>query len=193
MTTTAIAAKPLGHSSAGDASWNTGPRFRSSPNACATALWESCSYLTAIRSTALRLALGISQRLVRINPHGQIHYGDFVIPAGVPFGMSSCLQHRDARIFPRPNEFRPERWLAQSGTGPRKQPLARYSVPFGRGPRMCLGMNLALAEIHIVLANVFRRFQMELSETRADAVDMAADFFIPIPQKGTRGVRVLVA
>ena len=56
---------------------------------------------------------------------------------------------------------------------------------------MCLGINLAMAEMYIGLANVFRRLNFELFETTRDAVDMASDYFIPIP-KDTNGVRVLV-
>ena len=63
---------------------------------------------------------------------------------------------------------------------------------FSRGPRMCLGMNFANAELYIGLATLFRRVELKLFETHRDAVDMAADYFVPIPQAGTKGVRVVV-
>ena len=141
--------------------------------------------------TALRLAFGISQRLSRINPHGPIAYGSYVIPPNVPFSMTSYLQHRDPNVFPDPDTFRPERWLDNPQTASGK-PLSRYLAPFGKGPRMCLGMNFAMAELYIGLATVFRRLDMELYETERDAVDMAADYFVPIPKEETKGVRVLI-
>lgn len=141
---------------------------------------------------ALRLAFGISQRLIRINPDSAIQYGSHVIPPGVPFSMTSYLQHRDPHLFPEPDTFRPERWLTEEGGGAKKHPLAKYVVPFGRGPRMCLGINLAMVEMYLVLAHVFRRLDLELFDTKRNAVDLAADFFIPIPEKGTKGVRVIV-
>lgn len=140
----------------------------------------------------MRLSFGISQRLVRISPDNAIRYGSHVIPPGVPFSMTSYLQHRDPRLFPDPDVFRPERWLSKEEGGAKKHPLARYVVPFGRGPRMCLGMNLATVEMYLVLGHVFRRLDLELFETGRDAVDLAADFFIPIPKKGTQGVRAIV-
>lgn len=141
--------------------------------------------------TALRLAFGITQRLSRTNPHGPIAYGPYAIPPGVPFSMTSYLQHRDPGVFPEPDAFRPERWLGEP-RAPSGKPLSRYLVPFGKGPRMCLGMNFATAELYIGLATVFRRVELELYETERDAVDMAADYFVPIPKEGTEGVRVLV-
>lgn len=57
---------------------------------------------------------------------------------------------------------------------------------------MCLGMNFALASIYIGLATVFRRCEMELYATGRDAVDMAAQYFSPVPREGTAGVRVTV-
>ncbi|PNY20708.1 Trichodiene oxygenase [Tolypocladium capitatum] len=152
---------------------------------------EQLPYLNAIVQESLRLAFGISQRLSRINPHGPITYGSYVIPANVPFSMTSYLQHRDPKIFPDPDAFRPERWLGKPKS-PSDKPLSRYLVPFGKGPRMCLGMNFAMAELYIGLATVFRRLDLELYETGRDAVDMAADYFVPIPKEGTEGIRVLV-
>ena len=58
---------------------------------------------------------------------------------------------------------------------------------------MCLGMNLAYAEIHLTLAAVFRRFDLELFETtREEDVDIAHDFFNPSAKVDSKGVRVLV-
>ncbi|KAF6820849.1 cytochrome P450 [Colletotrichum plurivorum] len=152
---------------------------------------EKLPFLNAVVQESLRLAFGISQRLSRINEEGPVTYGSYVIPPGVPFSMTSYLQHRHAEIFPDPDAFRPERWLGSPKTAAGK-PLSRYLVPFGRGPRMCLGMNFAMAELYIGLATVFRRLDLELYETGRDAVDMAADYFVPIPKEGTEGVRVMV-
>ena len=139
----------------------------------------------------LRMSYGISQRLMRINPHGSLRYGPYSIPAGYRFSMSTYMMHRDESIFPNPDAFQPERWLdnpvSKSG-----KPLTKYLVPFGRGPRMCLGINFANAELYIGVATVFRRLKLELFETKRDAVDIDADFFVPIPKLETKGVRVIV-
>ncbi|KAK1485983.1 cytochrome P450 [Colletotrichum tamarilloi] len=152
---------------------------------------ESLPFLNAVVQESLRLAFGITQRLSRISPDGPITYGSYVIPPNVPFSMTSYIQHRDPKIYPEPDVFRPERWLENQKTASGK-PLSRYLVPFGKGPRMCLGMNFAMAELYIGLATVFRRLDIELYDTGRDAVDMAADYFVPIPKEGTQGVRVMV-
>lgn len=57
---------------------------------------------------------------------------------------------------------------------------------------MCLGLHLAWAELYIGLANVFRRVDLELFETGRAEVEMAREFFVPQPQLGSKGVRVVV-
>ncbi|KAI9642742.1 hypothetical protein NHQ30_008473 [Ciborinia camelliae] len=152
---------------------------------------ERLPYLSAVIQEGLRMAYGISQRLSRINPNGSIQYNQHLIPAGYRFSMSTYMMHRDESIFPDPGTFRPERWLGKP-TAKSGKPLARYLVPFGRGPRMCLGINFANAELYIGLATIFRRLKLELFETERDAVDMDADFFVPVPKPDTKGVRVTV-
>ncbi|NWV00615.1 CP27B protein, partial [Upupa epops] len=56
---------------------------------------------------------------------------------------------RDGRYFPAPDSFLPERWLLRDGT---RHPFA--SLPFGVGPRSCVGRRLALLEVHQALAQV---------------------------------------
>lgn len=53
-------------------------------------------------------------------------------------------------------------------------------------------MQLAYAELFVGLANIFRRFELELFETERDAVDLYMDRFVPRPKPGTQGVRVRV-
>jgi cytochrome P450 len=137
------------------------------------------------------MSFGVTQRLSRIDPLKPVHYGNWTIPPGTIFGMSSYMMHRDPSIFPRPDVFDPTRWLnnPRSCTG---KPLNRYLVPFGRGPRMCLGLNLAYAELHMGLATLFRQLKLKLYETDRSDVDIAADYFVPMPREGSKGVRVTV-
>ena len=134
---------------------------------------------------------GGAQRLFRTNPRAPLQYGAYTLPPGTIFGMSITLQQMHPDIFPGPHEFRPERWL-NGGLAPNGRPLSRYLVAFGKGPRMCLGMNLANAELYIGLATFFRNIDATLFETDRDAVDVAHDYFLPRPKHGTKGVRVTV-
>lgn len=105
--------------------------------------------------------------------------------------MTSYLNLRDPSVFPNPDTFNPSRWLGES-LAPSGKPLSRYLTVFGRGPRMCLGMNFAIASIYIGLTAVFRRVKFELYETDREAIEMAAQYFSPVPKAGTKGVRVIV-
>jgi len=106
--------------------------------------------------------------------------------------MTSYLQHRAPSLFPFPSTFSPDRWLNNPLVASTNKPLSRYLVTFSKGPRMCLGVNLANAELFIGLATVFRRLEFGLWETGRGDVEMAADYFVPMPERGSRGLRVVV-
>ena len=100
-------------------------------------------------------------------------------------------------IFPSPETFLPERWLSQPASSKpnntNSNPLKRYLVPFTRGPRQCLGMDLAYAEMYLTAAIILRRFPLtELYNTGKRDVDIAHDFFNPYPNLDSEGVKVLV-
>lgn len=57
---------------------------------------------------------------------------------------------------------------------------------------MCLGVNLARAELYLGLAIIFRRLNLDLFKTGRDAVQMKTDYLISFPDRKNRGVRVLV-
>lgn len=137
--------------------------------------------------TALRLSGGVAQRLPRVS-RAPIQYSTYTIPPGVPVSMSAYIQHRDERIFPSSKTFNPDRWIDPT----EERHLSRYLVSFSKGTRMCLGVNLAWAEMYIGLATIFRRVELALFETESDDVEMAREYFVPLPKKGSKGVRVLV-
>ncbi len=84
--------------------------------------------------------------------------GDYRFPAGTFFLLSPYLTHRDPRFFPDPEAFVPTRWVAPPEAGP-----ARHAyLPFGGGPRQCLGEGFAWMEGLLVLATVAQMWRMEL-------------------------------
>ena len=67
--------------------------------------------------------------------------------------------HRDPRRFERPDEFIPERWAEGMPAG-----LPKFAyLPFGGGPRFCIGNAYATMEMRLVLATVAQRFNLELA------------------------------
>lgn len=101
--------------------------------------------------------------------------------------------HHNERIFPRSHTYDPTRWLNNPKAPHSEKLLSRYMVAFSRGSRMCLGMQLAYAEIFLALATLMRRFEWRLAEG-VEIADVQAkrDYITPVPRDGSRGVRVFV-
>ena len=100
----------------------------------------------------------------------------------------------DPTVFPDPHTFRPERWLEPTTMG-KSLDFQASTMVFGPGTRICLGMNLAVTEIRMALAAVFRRFgqRMKLFNTiRERDVDTAHDYFNNIPSFENKGVWVVI-
>jgi cytochrome P450 len=81
--------------------------------------------------------------------------GPYDLPVGTTVIVSQYETHRDPRVFPDPQRFRPERW------GP-TAPTAYEYIPFSAGPRACLGASYAMAEMKLVLGVLLQRCRFEL-------------------------------
>ena len=72
--------------------------------------------------------------------------------------MNTYALHRDARVFPDPERFDPERFAA--GWEAR---IPRYAyLPFGGGPRVCIGNGFAMMEAAMIVATVAQRWRFLL-------------------------------
>jgi cytochrome P450 len=80
------------------------------------------------------------------------------IPAGSTVITSPYVVHRDARFWPDPTRYDPERFAPQSELG--RHPYAYF--PFAGGPKRCLGDDFAWMEATLVLATVARKWQARL-------------------------------
>lgn len=179
---------------------------------------EHLPYLSAVISEGLRLNHAVPHRLERSFPDRAVKYGDYVIPPNTSVSMTTMFVHDDPTIFPEPRTFIPERWLDFKSDNPtpavshdydststdkdgqqplqqqtQQQRLGKYLLPFGRGSRACVGLNLAYAELYLALANIFRKFELELYDVvRERDVDVSHDFFNPSPKLESVGVRARV-
>ncbi|KAK2756502.1 hypothetical protein FQN54_005395 [Arachnomyces sp. PD_36] len=152
---------------------------------------EKLPYLKACIQESLRLSYGLSARNPRRHAR-DLRYKGWTIPAHTTVSMTVSNVHHDEEIFPDSHAFVPERWLGDPRTGD-GTPLERYLVAFGRGPRICLGMNLAWAELFFAMGMIFRRFELKLYETDVTDVKYKHDFFTPRVKSGSKGVRVIVS
>ncbi|KAJ7499985.1 cytochrome P450, partial [Mycena latifolia] len=122
---------------------------------------EKLPYLTAVLKESLRMAPGVVTPLARVVGPTDAQILGYSLPAGTVVSMGTTFIHENPEIFHSPEVFLPERWLE-----PTAQHLeAKYLVPFSRGPRMCLGINLAWCELYLLFANIFRKIDMKIYET----------------------------
>ncbi|XP_070556766.1 cytochrome P450 3A8-like [Ptychodera flava] len=79
------------------------------------------------------------------------------IPKGMFISVAVYVIHHDPKIYPEPDKFIPERFTKEEKE--KRHPYAW--LPFGAGPRNCIGMRFALLEIKIGLVRIFQHFTFE--------------------------------
>jgi cytochrome P450 len=84
--------------------------------------------------------------------------GGYVVPAGSFVFMSQYVTHRDARHYPDPLRFDPDRWTPERQAS---RPQFSY-FPFGGGPRRCIGESFAWMEGILVLATLAGKWKARL-------------------------------
>lgn len=101
--------------------------------------------------------------------------GDIDVPAGTQFYLALTAVHNDTDLWgENANKFNPLRFSES------RKHLASY-FPFGLGPKICVGQNLAMAEAKLVLAIIIRLYTFVLSPTYVHAPTM---FITMQPQYG---------
>lgn len=93
-----------------------------------------------------------------------VELGGHVFPAGWTLMPCIYLIHQDPNTFERPQEFRPERFLGQNS------PSSRVFVPFGAGPRHCIGQSLSMMAIKVILRTVIQRADLEPASAEPEAI-----------------------
>lgn len=132
------------------------PRLEDKPS---LEVLESLPYLKAVCKESLRLSHGAMSPLMRVVPQQGAVLGGHFVPGGTKVGMAHTFVHFNPTLFPEPHTFRPERWLE-----PGAEALDTWNVAFSKGPRSCLGINLAWCELYMNIAHIFRRFDLKLEQ-----------------------------
>jgi len=81
--------------------------------------------------------------------------GDFLI-------MPAYAHHRDSSVWSEPTEFRPDRWDGEVSRG------TDAYFPFGSGPRVCIGKQIALTEAQFALAHALQHYDVTVDHEHLD-------------------------
>ncbi|KAI0839507.1 putative cytochrome P450 [Hypoxylon sp. FL0890] len=146
-------------------------------------------YITGVVNEGLRMANPTPSRLPRVCEDQDLRYKGYIIPKGTTISTTSQDIHNDASVFERPREFLPERWMDPD----ERKRLNRYLQPWGRGTRLCLGMELATVDLYLAVSRLFgpqSGLEMSLYDTVEEDWVPYHEWFAAFP-KG-RGLRVKV-
>ena len=134
--------------------------------------------LTADQIPRLKYAHMVIQEALRLHPPfwfenrntiADVELAGVTIPQGsmVVFSRYSLQRHPD--FWDAPDEFRPSRFDPEQ---PENPAASHAHIPFGSGPRVCIGRHFAMMELHVILTTVLQRFRVVIDPS--DRHEMAA-------------------
>ena len=96
---------------------------------------------------------------------GQVTVGDYTLPSNTPVLINAFAMHRDAAYWKETaaERFEPSRWINDRGE------LISFRdsyIPFGVGPRSCLGDSLSRMILFLLVANLVQRFEISLIDEK---------------------------
>lgn len=112
---------------------------------------EQLPFTEAVIKESMRImpASAYSQRIAA----EPVQLGPFALRRGEPVIFSQFVSHRIESLFPQPRSFQPSRWENLS-------PSPYAYLPFGNGPRMCIGAPLAMMILKLTLPTMLKRFRI---------------------------------
>lgn len=134
---------------------------------------------TPVADDASRLpyTLGIFKEALRVYPPAlmldrfsteDVELGGTLIPRGTVVVLCPYALHRRSSLWPDPERFDPERFLPEA-----EAKRHRFAwLPFGAGPRVCIGAQFANLEAQLLLAQIAQRFDLEILSREPVGMDL---------------------
>ncbi|MBX9667325.1 MAG: cytochrome P450 [Candidatus Obscuribacterales bacterium] len=138
------------------------------------------------------LALQVSKEALRLYPPAwtlprqalaDTEIGGYSVPEGSLLNFFPYVMHRDERFFESPEEFKPQRFAP--GYEEELHPFTYF--PFGAGPRACIGKEMALTEMSVLLSLITDKFKFELAPGQDNIAPVP---LVSLEQK--KGVKAIV-
>ncbi|XP_068178052.1 cytochrome P450 3A40-like isoform X2 [Antennarius striatus] len=123
-------------------------------------------YLDCVINESLRL-YPVASRVERV-AKATVEINGLVIPKGMVVMVPTWPMHRDPELWPAPEEFKPERFSKDN-----KDSIDPYTyMPFGAGPRNCIGMRFALVMMKLALVEILQRHSFSVCEETEVPLEM---------------------
>jgi len=120
------------------------------------AVLDKLPYLDAVIHESMRWRPPVPMTLFRVVPPTGAVISGQAIPPGTTVGCQSYSLHRVEEVFPNPDRFDPKRWLTDDAA--QLTAMRAHFWPFSSGGRMCLGHNLAMVEMKLIVAAVYMHY-----------------------------------
>lgn len=107
--------------------------------------------------------------------------GELSIPKGLTVQVPVHYVHHNPELYPDPHKFDPDRFLPEN----RSKDHSVIWLPFGAGPRNCIGIRFALVEMKIILVKMLRKYRLEACG-KSEIGDIKLDYsvFLDRPANG---------
>ncbi|CAG2104153.1 unnamed protein product, partial [Medioppia subpectinata] len=115
-------------------------------------------YLNAVINETLRLAPSLTRIQRECVQDYKLGNTGITILKGTSVEILSYALHRQPDLWPNPNDFIPDRFI-----NPTHHPYAY--IPFGGGPRVCIGQRFAMQEMRMCLAKLVNKFELNLTQS----------------------------
>ncbi|XP_045448416.1 cytochrome P450 9e2-like [Melitaea cinxia] len=147
---------------------------------------QNMTYLDMVTSEALRLwppVIALDRVCVKDYNLGKPNpkaAKDFIIKKGDILSIPAWCFHRDPKIFPNPEKFDPERFSEEN-----KHNINPFTyMPFGIGPRNCIGSRFALCELKMLLYQILLHMEVSPSEKTCIPAKLSPESFNPRMEGG---------
>uniref|UniRef100_A0A8C1FAZ5 unspecific monooxygenase n=2 Tax=Cyprinus carpio TaxID=7962 RepID=A0A8C1FAZ5_CYPCA len=141
------------------------------------------TYDALMKMDYLEMAINESMRLLPTAPRLErsskktVEINGVTIPKDTLVGIPTYVLCRDPQLWESPDEFRPERFSPES-----KSVINQYAfLPFGLGPRNCIGMRFALMIMKILVVKLLQNFSVETCKETQIPLEMNAAFQPKVP------------
>lgn len=145
---------------------------------------ERLAFLTRVFKESLRLyppVVLLPKRTLQ-----EVEIGGYTLSPRTLVFISPYTLHYRPEIFPDPDRFDPDRWLPEQEA---RRPRSSF-LPFGAGPRVCIGNHFAMMEGPLLMATLLRKFRIQIDPRREILPD---DFATLRPAGGVPAIVTLRA